>query len=72
MAIKLNETFLCRGEDGRTYTVMSYEDFISTMSDPHGTFPGMKTLRLSDGREVKHSDHGTFRIVCTGTILRRL
>ena len=61
-----------RSEDGRSYVVHEYQEFIDAGTKDGGAWvPGMKYLELSDGSKVNYIDEDTFKIVGTGTILRR-
>ena len=60
-------------DDGRVFVVEEYQEYIDAGSkdDPHATIPGMKYLLLEDGSRVNHIDDDTFKIVQSGTVLRR-
>lgn len=64
-------TFTAKGDDGRTYTVVVYTNFISAAShdDPHAEIEGMKSLRTSDGHHVNRLGQGSYQIVATGVKL---
>ena len=73
MAAKLIETIPCDGDDGQSYVVNVYQDVIRapSMGNPNQTIPGMKSLRLSDGRPLNFKDSDTFQTVDDTLILRR-
>jgi hypothetical protein len=62
-------------DDGRTYTVIVYQDFHQqqSLSGPPKFVPGSKDLRLSDGSYLSPTDDpDTFKIVETGKPIRRV
>jgi hypothetical protein len=70
---KLVGKYIARTDDGRTFQVLEYQDFIDAGSkDGADSIPGQKWLRLADGSAVNFIDERTWEIVSDGTILRRL
>ena len=62
-----------RSDDGRTYIVDEYQEFIDVgTKDGEDCLPGMKYLQLADGSKVNFVDDDTFKIVRSGTILQRV
>ena len=65
-------TFMVDGNDGRSYTIYIYTDFINagTLDDPRAEIEGLKELRTSDGKAVNRLSKGEYQVVQTGVILR--
>jgi hypothetical protein len=60
-------------ETGQTYSINEYQEFIEVETKEGREFiPGMKELRLDDGSRVNYIDENTFKIVQSGTILKRV
>ena len=64
--------FTARGDDGRSYTIYEYTDFIEARShdDPTLESRGLKELRTPDGMAVNWQGKGVYQILTTGVILR--
>jgi hypothetical protein len=63
---KLINKFKAISEAGEEYTILEYQDFIDE------TVPGLKYLCTSSGLEVNFIAPGTFKIVDTDEIVRRI
>jgi hypothetical protein len=69
--------FRARADNGRVYTVIEYQEMIKIdeirpRGDPTPWHPGAKRLALIDGSPVNQLDPGTFQIVHTNQIIRKL
>jgi hypothetical protein len=64
----------CRGDSGRQYTVVEYQNYrrFQPLNGPAQDVPGTKELFLSDGRDVNFIDENTFQIVLTDEIVRKI
>lgn len=70
--IKLIGKYIARGDDGQTYQVKEYQEFINAgTKDGDDLMPGRKFCQLADGSAVNHIDERTWEIVSDGTILKR-
>ncbi|HEY0148540.1 MAG TPA: hypothetical protein VGB70_06000 [Allosphingosinicella sp.] len=70
---KLIGKYIARGDDGQTYQVHEYQEFIDAgTKDGDAVIPGMKYCTLGDGSKVNHIDARHWEIVATGTILTRV
>lgn len=66
------DEFTCHGDDGQTYTVIEYQDFIDASSrDGEEWLPGLKWLELPNGRKLNFISDDTFQVVSTGVIVRK-
>jgi len=71
--IKLVCEHSMQSDDGRSYVVHEYQEFIHAgTKDGDDWIPGMKFLELADGSKVNYIDDNTFKIVRFDTTLRRL
>jgi hypothetical protein len=61
------------GDDGRTYTLIEYQEFRRTtsLSDGVSMTRGLSRLELEDGRAVNQRDSDTFEVVESGQVLRK-
>lgn len=68
------DRFLVKTDDGKEYTIIQYQEYISTSSfdNPHGEVEGLKSLSTSTGLHVNYIDPKTFKIVETNEIVRKL
>jgi hypothetical protein len=64
--------FTARGDDGQSYTIYEYTDFIEARShdDPTAQSPGLTELRTRDGMAVNWRGKGVYQILTTGVILK--
>ena len=71
--MELQRTIICIDDDGNNYEVEEWQEFIDAghVQDPGARIPGIKELRLPDGRRVNFKEQSTFEIVDTGKIIRR-
>jgi hypothetical protein len=69
---KIIATHRMRDDDGTVYDVDEIQEYndASTYDGP-GWVEGLKRLELADGSHVNHIDDDTFKIVRTGTVIRR-
>jgi hypothetical protein len=63
--LRHTDTFRAKSEDGQVYTVHQYQTFIEAGDE---WLPGLKSLKLSDGRAVNFIEEGTYDIVWTPMI----
>jgi len=69
---KVIATHRMRADDGTVYEVDEIQEYIDASSfDGEAWIEGLKRLELEDGSKVNHIDDDTFKIVATGTIIRR-
>ena len=70
---RLVEEFQAVGDDGKSYEISVYQEFIDTsiMRNPNKRIPGMQEMTLGDGGHVNWIDENTFQIVSSGQIVRR-
>ncbi|AZO47114.1 MAG: hypothetical protein EOS54_04530 [Mesorhizobium sp.] len=68
------ERHLCRGDSGREYEVVFYQNYrrFQPLSGPAQDVPTMKEAFLSDGRAVNVIDDNTFRIVISDELIRKI
>jgi hypothetical protein len=76
MAIKRVDTverFAATDEDGNGYQVIIRQEIIDarTNQNPYGEVPGLKSAKLSDGRQLRYINADTFEIFQTETIIKR-
>jgi len=60
--------FPVKTNDGKEYTIIRYQEYISSSS---GEIPGMKRFRTSDGLDVTYIDSETFKIIVTNETVRK-
>jgi hypothetical protein len=61
-----------KSDDGTEYVVYEYQEFLDASTyDGEKWVPGLKWLELNDGSKLNHIDDDTFKIVRSGTIVRR-
>jgi hypothetical protein len=72
-AVKTNE-FMVKTDGGEQYTIIEYTDVIpaGSFQDPKKEVPGLKTLMTSDGQHVNYREDGTYEIVESGKIARKI
>lgn len=66
--------YRCRGDSGREYTVVEYQNYrrFQPVSGPAQNVPTTKEMFLSDGRDVNFIDDDTFQIVLTDEVIRTI
>ena len=71
--VKTDE-FVVVADDGEALLIIEYTDMIPTgeLGDPFRTIPGQKTLLTSRGQHVNYRDYGTYEIVESGKIVRKI
>ncbi len=71
--VKTDE-FVAVTDDGEALIIIEYTDMIPTgeLGDPFRTIPGQKTLLTSSGQHVTYRDFGTYEIVESGKIARKM
>lgn len=68
----MQQSFAVYAADGTKLRVITIQHMIdATSMDGPGVVPGLRELRLEDGRAVNYLDENTFQIVATGEIVRR-
>ena len=74
MSIRHVETYACEDDEGAQYEVYVWQRFkmYRPLNGPSSEVPGMKDLRLSNGRHVTPIDERTFKIVDNDVVLRRV
>ena len=67
---ELIATYLTKGDDGRSYSVYEYQEYIDASSyDGEAWVPSLKRLELDDGSPVNFIDDRTLKAVRTGVTL---
>jgi hypothetical protein len=75
---KVTSTFMVKGEDGGTYTVLVHDELqevneVRPLDSEPNYVTKRRWLTLSDGRSVQKMDEAdTFKIVATDEIIRKL
>ena len=71
--VKTDE-FVVVTDDGEALLIIEYTDMIPTggLDDPFKTIPGQKALLTSRGKHVNYRDFGTYEIVESGQIARKI
>lgn len=70
---KLVATHTCEAESGERFKVREYQTFIDASShDGRGQIEGGKRFTLAAGSPVNVLADGTFQVVITGQILRKI
>lgn len=71
--VKTDE-FVAVADDGEAFIIIEYTDMIPTgeLGDPFRTMPGQKTLLTSRGEHVTYQKFGTYEIVESGKIARKI
>jgi hypothetical protein len=72
-AVKTDE-FMVKTDDGEEYLIIEYTDMVQAGSfeDPEREIPGLKTLMTTDGQHVNYNEDGTYEIVESGKIARKI
>jgi hypothetical protein len=67
MAVKYRKqtgSFRAKDTQGNEHTIFIYTDFIDASGlDGSAVIPGMKCLKLRDGRSVNRIDHGKYQVI---------
>ena len=68
------DKFVVVADDGEALLIIEYTDMIPTgeLGDPFRTIPGQKTLLTSRGQHINYRDYGTYEIVESGKIVRKI
>ena len=66
--------FEATADDGQQLTIVEYQDDadVGTLEDPPDTDPGAIELFTSDGERVVFKYDGTYEIVSSGLLVRRI
>lgn len=71
---RLIDEFDVISEDGQEFHILVYREIINagTMTDPHATIEGLKSLRTSEGYHCNWIDENNFEIVELGLKVRKV
>ena len=68
------DRFLAKADNGTEYTIVQYQEYISTSSfdNPNSEIEGLKSLSTTTGLHVNYINPKTFKIVETNEIVKKV